>query len=126
MSHGPGSTKQETAWAWTIDVLGDFFTWLKDVAWPWLYKAGSTAWEWTVDVLGDFLAWLKDVAWPWLYKAGSTAWEWTIDILGDFFAWLKDHSMALALRYRGYSLELDFRHHRGLLYLAERRRLAVA
>ena len=79
-----------TAWAWTIDVLGDFFTWLKDVAWPWLYKAGSTAWEWTVDVLGDFLAWLKDVAWPWLYKAGSTAWEWTIDILGDFFAWLKD------------------------------------
>jgi len=87
-----GKETLNTAWNWTVEAIGDFWVWLKDTAWPWLYKAGSTAWEWSLEALGTFWVWLRDTAWPWLSKAASTAWEWSIGAIGVFWEWLRDRA----------------------------------
>ena len=88
-----GAKTLSTAWNWLVQAVGDFWIWLKDTAWPWLFKVGETTWDWTFKAFGTFWTWLKDTAWPWLFKAGKTTWDWSFKALGSFWEWLTEKAI---------------------------------
>lgn len=77
-------------WNWTINIVGEGWQWIENVALPLVGQAFFTVWNWLVDIGSEAISFITNKVFPLVGKAVSTTWSWLANFVGDAWDFLRD------------------------------------